>query len=205
MVKTGYQRLTRASARGIFAVAVMSRTSLWLGEDHLLFVESSGYTEKYKRFYFRDIQTLMVQHTPIGHTLNILFAIFLVLTMIFGLLAQNTGWRIFFFIFVGIFGLALVINLFKGQTCNCFLRTAVQIEELPPLRRVRRAQKIFARIHPLIAAAQGGELSAEMISAQMHEPASSAAADATVSETTGEAATTIASAETPNPPPKLNS
>jgi len=91
------------------------------------------------------------------------------------LVAQATGMGIFLFSAAGFFGLPLLINILRGRTCRCFLRTAVQTEQLPPLSRVRRAQKVFARIRPLIAAAQGGELSPEMISARMREPVPSSA------------------------------
>src|SRR5882724_2221817 len=36
-------------------------SSLWLGPDHLLVVEIAGITEKYRRFYFRDIQAVIVE------------------------------------------------------------------------------------------------------------------------------------------------
>ena len=169
MASPEYQRLTRARSRGGFAVAVASRTSLWLGKDHLLFVESNGYTETYKRFYFRDIQALIVQRTQVFTVVNLVLTIFFVLALAPALVAQEMGMRIFLFSAAGFFGLPLLINILRGRTCRCFLRTAVQIEQLPPLSRVRRAQKVFARIRPLIAAAQGGELSPEVISARMRE------------------------------------
>jgi len=179
MAKAEYQRLTRARSRGGFAVAVASRTSLWLGRDHLLFVESNGYTETYKRFYFRDIQALIVQRTRLFTVVNLVLTIFFVLALAPALVAQATGMGIFLFSAAGFFGLPLLINILRGRTCRCFLRTAVQIEQLPPLSRVRRAQKVFARIRPLIAAAQGGELSPEMISARMREQFPSPAAGPT--------------------------
>jgi hypothetical protein len=79
MAKTEYKRLTRARSSGAFAVAVRSHTSLWLGADHLLFVNSTGYTETYKRFYFRDIQTFVVQNTQRATVVNIVLTILLVL------------------------------------------------------------------------------------------------------------------------------
>jgi hypothetical protein len=58
----------------------------------------------------------------------------------------------------------LVANLLLGPTCVCHLKTAVQTEELPSLRRLRRARKVLARLRPLIVAAQGeltlGEIAA---------------------------------------------
>jgi len=182
MAKHEYERLTRSRSRGGFAVAVASRTSLWLGKDHLLFVESNGYSETYKRFYFRDIQALLVQRTQVFTVVNLVLTILFVLTLAPALVAQETGLRIFLFSAAGFFGLPLFINILRGPTCRCFLRTAVQTEQLPPLSRVRRAQKVFARIRPLIAAAQGGELSPEMISARMREPVPSSARAPTAAE-----------------------
>jgi hypothetical protein len=181
MATTEYQRLTSSRARSSFAVAFMSRTSLWLGADHLLFVESNGYTEAYKRFYFRDIQALVVQKTQKAAIINAVLAIPLVLILPFALGTQALGLKIFLFSLAGLFALILLVNLLLGRTCRCFLRTAVQIEQLPPLDRLGRAQKVFARLRPLIAAAQGGELSPETISELMRQQASSSEAGSTVS------------------------
>jgi hypothetical protein len=187
MAKTAYQRLTRA--RGMFAVAVRSRTSLWLGEDHLLFVDSSGYTETYKRFYFRDIQTVLFQQTKRGLAWNIILGtvaavvlIILLATKPAGSFAQWTAGEITGGIFLGgiagIFALLLLVNVFRGATCKTFLRTAVQIEELPSLCRVRQTRKVLAKIRPHIAAAQGGELTPQTISEQLREPANAPKSDA---------------------------
>ena len=55
-----YRRLTRGRTRPGFAVAFGGRCSLWLGRDHLLRIDSSGYTESYRRFFLRDIQAVMM-------------------------------------------------------------------------------------------------------------------------------------------------
>ena len=49
----------------------------------------------------------------------------------------------------------LLINLSRGRTCVCHIRTAVQTEELPSLRRLRTARKATALLKPLIEEAQG--------------------------------------------------
>jgi hypothetical protein len=193
MAKIEYKRLTRARSSGAFAVAVRSHTSLWLGADHLLFVNSTGYTETYKRFYFRDIQTFVVQNTQRATVVNIVLTILLVLLLSPALVVQNMGLKIFLFLISGVFGLFLLVNLLQGQTCRCFLRTAVQTEQLPPLDRIRRAQKVFARIRPLIATAQGGELSPETISEMMRQQPQPSVAGST------------AGAENPEIPPLINS
>src|SRR5215469_16684926 len=63
MPEVEYRRLTRARNRSLIAMVSTSRTSLWLGKDHLLPIDTSGYTESYKRFHFRDIQALVLCRT----------------------------------------------------------------------------------------------------------------------------------------------
>jgi hypothetical protein len=176
-----YQRLTRARSRSEFALAFVSRSSLWLGKDHLLCVATSGYTETYKRFYFRDIQTISLQRTErhlwwsaVFGFLAFIFFVFAVASVPKIAPAQWTGGQMAGGIFLGsvtgLFILLLVINLFYGPACKCFLRTAVQIEELPSLNRLRRAHKALARLRPLIVAAQG-ELTPEEISSRIRATA----------------------------------
>ena len=176
MPEKEYQRLTPARSRSEYAVAFTSRSSLWLGKDHLLCIDSSGYTETYKRFYFRDIQTVIIvkskRRVIWNWVLGPLTAIFLVLLLgslpYTGSTGSNSNLgEIVFFAFLGfIFALPLLINNILGPSCVCHLRTAVQIEELPPLNRLRRARKALNRLRPFMVAAQGG-LPPEEISARM--------------------------------------
>ena len=169
-----YQRLTHSGF-----IAVHSRGSLWLGPDHLLSVESNGYRESYKRFYFRDIQAIVIQHAKRRVIWNAILPTPLAGGLL-GLLAlltageRNEAAIILCFIFLGIVLLLLVINNVLGTGCACYLRTAVQIEQLPGLYRVPKARKVLAKIRPLIIAAQGGRLSAETVSARMQEWSTSA-------------------------------
>jgi len=156
-----YQRLTRTRSRTAF----VSRSSLWLGKDHLLCVDSSGYTETYKRFHFRDIQAVTFMATKRraiwNWVLGPVSAIFLVLLLASLPYTGSTGPRsnlgeIVFFAFLGfVFAVPLLINNLLGPSCICHLRTAVQIEELSSLNRLRRARNLLNRIRPLIVAAQG--------------------------------------------------
>ena len=64
MAEKQYERLTRARRRQAgFVAATYIRTSLWLGKDHLLCIDSNGYSETYKRFYFQDIQAVSIRLT----------------------------------------------------------------------------------------------------------------------------------------------
>ncbi|MGA3283774.1 MAG: hypothetical protein ABSD57_04865 [Verrucomicrobiota bacterium] len=186
MPEQEYQRLTRARSRSEFAVAFMSRTSLWLGKDHLLCVDSSGYTETYKRFYFRDIQAVILMATRRRAIWNWVLGapttIFLMLLL--GTLAgrsnSNTVAITIYAVCASVFALPLVINNFLGPSCICHLRTAVQAEELPSLNRVHRAHKVLNRIRPFIVAAQGelppAEIPARLRAAAVGSPDSATTA-----------------------------
>ncbi|HTR42987.1 MAG TPA: hypothetical protein VMH87_15340 [Pseudomonadales bacterium] len=170
-----YQRLTRFSLQNTFS-------SLWLGPDHLLRTNSNGYVETYKRFYFRDIQAIIVQKNRRRAVFNAILA-FPVLVCLFGVLACLTYWlspsevgAVVWSIFLGIFLLFLLINHLLGVGCACHIRTAVQIERLPSLCRVPKTERVLDKIRPLIAAAQGGEMSAETVSSRMRELLEPAAA-----------------------------
>jgi len=175
MAEIQYTRLARARSRKIFAVAVMSRTSLWLGPDHLLFVESNGYTETYKRFYFRDIQAFTLQRTNTATYVNIFLAIVTLLFIVFGLVSEIPGVRILHFSVAGIFGLLLLLHAIPGASCKCNIKTAVQTEELSALARLRKARKVLDRVRPLITSAQGGALPPESIPDLLREMAASPA------------------------------
>jgi hypothetical protein len=169
-----YRRLTRARARSAFAVAFQSRASLWLGPDHLLDVNSSGYSETYKRFYFRDIQAVIMRETRRRTVWNVILVVPIIgcLAELLTGLASTPGNRtatIVWLIFSVIFLVPFLINNILGTTCACHLRTAVQIEELPSLCRVRKTRRVLEKIRPLIIAAQGGEISAEAVAARMRD------------------------------------
>jgi hypothetical protein len=194
MAQIEYQRLTRPRTRARFAAVRTSNGSLWLGTDHLLSVDSNGYTESYKRFYFRDIQSITIQKTGNWQIWNFIWGIAVFIALALVLATKPPGWpsswdsndEAGLFFFTGLIALLvmfLLINFFLGATCKCYLRTAVQIEELPSLRRLRKTRKIMAQIRPLIAAAQGGELSPQTIAELVRQPEAQPAAGQAVSST----------------------
>jgi len=171
MPEQKYQRLTRERNATGFSVAVARRSSLWLGDDHLLLVESAFFVETYKRFFFRDIQTITMRKTDARKIWNWILGMFLFVS---GLLIlaipgdANTAKIVLGIIVLTIFGIPLLLNNLFGPTCACQIRTAVQTENLPSLRRVRQTRKVLDKIRPLIVAAQG-EISSEEVNARMRE------------------------------------
>jgi hypothetical protein len=128
---------------------------LYLGADHLLQVFSTGFTETYKRFYFRDIQAITIRKTIVGKIVNAVLGAILIAFAAFALSTSDTAALVLGSIaacFAGLLG----INLAWGPTCTCYLRTAVQNEKLPSLSRLRRARRVLSHLQPQILAFQGG-------------------------------------------------
>ncbi len=172
MADTEYQKLPGKGVRSAGLVAVSRAVcSLYLGADHLLQVDTiGGYSEEYKRFYFRDIQAITIRKTQralIVLCFSVVFA--LVLALIGRATDDEVGSTIVYVIsgVLGLIGIILGIAYARGgASCICHLKTAVQTEQLPSLKRLRNAQKILARVQPLIEQAQGS-LSQEEVAAQV--------------------------------------
>jgi hypothetical protein len=155
MAQREYIRLTRSHGRSGLAVIISWRSSLWLANDHLLCVDTNGYSENYKRFYFRDIQALSFRKTNRALIWTIVLSLLVGLSILIAIMSNIPGMNIVFSVIAGMFGLLLALHLVAGPSCVCHIRTAVQTEELPSLNRVRRARKVLNRLRPFIESAQG--------------------------------------------------
>lgn len=173
MAEKEYRRLTRWRGRrqGWITIGLATRSSLWLGSDHLLKIDSNRFVETYKRFYFRDIQAITIRTTKRRQFWNVI--LLLLLLMCLGGLSEPFVRRFVPWTML-VLAAPLLVNNLLGITCVTFLRTAVQVEELPSLSRVGRVHKVLERIRPLISAAQG-ELTPEETSAGMQEMTRAAA------------------------------
>jgi hypothetical protein len=129
--------------------------SLWTGADHLLSVKSTRIQEQYKRFYFRDIQAIVVTRSPrwvistpvFGVGALLLIAILIMRT----LLPMLTGW-----LWLMLAALtAAWIYVSAAQSCTCRLYTAVSREELPSIYRMWTARKALGELEQNIAKVQG--------------------------------------------------
>ncbi len=141
----------------------LNRSTLWLGSDHLLMVDSSRFSETYKRFYLRDIQTIIIRQTPRFVLPNywVLLAGAALIALLIGL---NPFREVVFWISVAILaGVAIylyVASMF--QSCVCHLITRVNKVQLKSLFRLRAARRFADALTPHITAAQG-ELPADWI------------------------------------------
>lgn len=128
--------------------------TIWLGSDHLLLRESVyGLSESYKRFYFRDIQALVIRRSPawLGW-----ICVATALSLIFFFVWVVTNWSGWGWPFLSaLCFLITMVQLARGPTCVTYLITAVQRELLGSLNRLRKAQRVFKILVPLIEEKQG--------------------------------------------------
>src|ERR1044071_6582187 len=113
-------RKIRGTSAGLFEY-----TNLYAGPDHLLQVTSTGYSERYRRFYFRAIQSITVCKSGGGKVINGILGGLILLCAALAL--QVAAGAVVAFLLVALFFLLLlIVNLLRGPTCLCQIRTAVQ-------------------------------------------------------------------------------
>jgi hypothetical protein len=140
--------------------------SLWTGADHLLSVKSTRFQEQYKRFYFRDIQAIVITKAPRAVVSPAMLTV-AALLLIGILVGFPLGWsrgnivRVRLPVMTDWFWPLLAaltagwIYISAAQSCICRLYTAVSREELPSLYRMWTARKALAELERRIAGAQG--------------------------------------------------
>jgi hypothetical protein len=136
---------------------LLRKATLWLSSDHILAVDSHRFTEEYKRYYFKDIQAIIV--TQIAATTDRTIDLAVIIVLVFLALV---AWRIESrgtAIVTGLLLIGYMIHKSLGPMCACHLITAVSSDKLPSLNRVRTAQKALRIIQPLVEQAQRGPAS----------------------------------------------
>jgi hypothetical protein len=126
----------------------LSASSLWLGSDHLLLVNSTRISESYKRFYYRDIQAIVVNRkieNPVRDTL--------IITALVVVAILNYS-NLYVAVPCGIALAAFLSWRLRSPRCITRLSTALQTERLRSLHRVSIAKSAIAEIGPYIAEAQ---------------------------------------------------
>jgi hypothetical protein len=133
----------------------ISSASLWTGADHLLSVKSTRFQEQYKRFYFRDIQAIVITKVPrwvVSTPLSAAAALLLTAVLIVRiLLPAQADWL---WLLLAAFA-AGWIYISAAQSCTCRLYTAVSREDLPSLYRMWTARKALAELERRIGEVQG--------------------------------------------------
>lgn len=137
-------------------------SSLWLGEDHLVYVKGSGFilpfTEEYKRFRLSEIQAVNVAKTSrTGWIFLYLFGLLLGSLIVTLILVVAESMRPITVIGLSLgFALGLVSlgllarHLILGPTCVCDIQTRLSRERIRPLNRYHRTLEMVRRIDSLV-------------------------------------------------------
>jgi len=132
-----------------------SLCTVWMARDHLLLVSRTGYTENYKRFYFRDIQAILIRKTAAAFAGNIVLTILALAFILWAVEVSEAIARGALSFLGGLFISLLLLSLWRGATCVTHIKTAVQTEQLAAWNRMRAARKGMAMIRPRLLEAQG--------------------------------------------------
>lgn len=143
-------------------------SSLWLAEDHLVYVKGTGFLmpflEEYKRFRLADIQAITLARTSrLGKGflyLLMMLACAATIVLIFSLADTMRPITVAMLSVLGVgglFSLALLVRyLILGPTCVCDLQTSLTRERLRPLTRYHKTRQTIIMIEALIRESQAG-------------------------------------------------
>jgi hypothetical protein len=171
---TSYRRLPGRTPWFRFGGISAPSTSLWLGTDHLLKVERSASSENYKRFFYRDIQAIVVEQSSRRSSLvifdvGVVVVIFLVTAAVSSLSTAAVATAS---ILASPFVLGLMFNVALGTTSQAVLVTAVGTEPLSSLSRLWRAAQAVQLLADEVTKAQG-EVPTAQLSLKWPAPVSS--------------------------------
>src|SRR5437867_8585041 len=95
----------------------LRKATLWLAADHILSIDSHRFSEEYKRYYFKDIQAIIVTtgSTAISKAIDLMVAIVVALLALSAWRFQSRDMAIA----AGIFLIAFLILKSLGPLCDC--------------------------------------------------------------------------------------
>ena len=142
-------------------------SSLWLGSDHLLYIEGSGLLfpvrEKYRRIRYSDIESIAMARTSMRVTVAILLTLFATLTIGSSLSLLDGGTQfavgkflLGFLLLSSVAAIVLLIrHLIKGPSCLAEISTCIGSVRPRPLRRWQSAVRAIDRLEEKIRDARG--------------------------------------------------
>jgi len=144
-LKSAFRKISRIGS-------LTGGTKWYLSEDCLLAAKRMMYAVEYRRFYLRDLESIVVWPTRTWLWRMVLVVVlFGALGIAFWQWVDSTAGAIF-----GGVGLAWVAaELALGPTAGSRIRTTGVSVDLPLVARSRRARKVIAKIDAAIRAARG--------------------------------------------------
>jgi uncharacterized membrane protein YeaQ/YmgE (transglycosylase-associated protein family) len=127
------------TGRNSFRIAMRHR--LYQAADHLLLVQSTGFTDDYRRLYYRDIGHVVARRTQRQMVLGIVLGVVAAFTLGIALYAWSQGFAAAAIpVAMGgaVMVLLFVVNILRGPTCVCYITTQVQTVEVPTPQRLAK-------------------------------------------------------------------
>lgn len=133
--------------------------SVWLGPDHLLVIESTGFllpfTEKYRRIDYANIQSFFWTTSRRRGQLTVVIVLLLLILASAAYAARESAAGLSIWGGLALLMLVLgIVNWAKGPTADLRLQTAVQLLRLKPVKRVAKAEDLIRAVTPLCLAHQ---------------------------------------------------
>ncbi len=153
----GYERL----GKGGFGCS-----SLWLGEDHLLYVEGFGLflsvNERYRRYAYKDIDSVVVASTSVQSLATLWYIVTAAISAVsLAVIAADSELPGYRWIFASIAAATLITSLFllvrhlhRGASCICELSTSVSRVRPRPLRRLKTTEPAVEKLRERIVSAR---------------------------------------------------
>ncbi len=138
-----------------FRRGFLRSSSMWLGADHLLAVQSMRFREEYKRFYLRDVQAIVVADTPRFHLSTRAVAIGLIWLAAWLGLRNLSNWASPAMIAAGLGLVAVWLYVSVTCSCTCRIYTAVSRDEIRSVYRRWTARRFLSEVEPKIGEVQG--------------------------------------------------
>jgi hypothetical protein len=161
-LKSAFRKISRVGS-------LTGGTKWYLSEDCLLAAKRMMYAVEYRRFYLRDLESIVVWPNRLWlWRLVIPVVLFGALGVTFWQWVSSTAGAIF----GGVGVVWVAAELAMGPTARSRICTTGASVDLPLVARTRRARKVLAKIDAAIRAARGGveQSTAPVTSAQPAEP-----------------------------------
>ncbi len=151
--ETQYRKLAGASG-------FLVRYRLWLGADHVLAVRTALFWEEYRRFYFRDIQALVL--TEVENSGVYWGYLIAGMAAVFALFLGFNGHPVYA-VLAGIIALIVFLITYSVPNCRVFVKTQVSWEHLRSLKRLEKAREAVAALRHEVEMVQGAYSATEAV------------------------------------------
>lgn len=184
----GFRKISRVGS-------LTGGTKWYLSEDCLLAAKRVMYAVEYRRFYLRDLESVVVWPRRMWVLRPSVPGVLLVAVGVWSVWLRHWEmgallWRWADFTTGAIFagaGLAWAAwELALGPTAKARIRTTGATVELPLVNRTRRARQVLGKIDAAVRAARGGVLEQPTASAPAPQPAASSIETASATASVGD-------------------